>query len=127
MQSLLGSEEGGARPTPHLAETSLLRATPPLDALAGGGEPAVGFLLGARRVAFHASCYRAGQVLEVSARHLRGRVGLGGLAFACALHDAAGGDSGPLAEGNLNVVLPDDLGPWQNPGVDGNGSGERRE
>lgn len=96
-----------------------------LDALAGGGAPMVGFLLGARRVAFHTPCYRADQVLEVSARHLRGRVGLGGLAFACALRDASAPGASPLAEGHLNVVLPDDLGPWQNPGVDRSSSGER--
>jgi predicted hotdog family 3-hydroxylacyl-ACP dehydratase len=65
----------------------------------------VGFLIGSRRVLFHAAGFAPGQALTVTAKHLRGDSGLA--SFACSVYDA---DTGTvLAEGTLSVYLPKDL------------------
>jgi predicted hotdog family 3-hydroxylacyl-ACP dehydratase len=67
------------------------------------GRPAgIGFLVGARRVTFHADGYRPGQVLHVSARRLWGEGRLG--AFACSIRDP--GTGAVLAEGTVSAYLP---------------------
>ena len=69
---------------------------------AAGRTPAIGFLVGARRVTFHASGYPPGQVLHVSVRRLWGEGRLG--AFACAIRDSRTG--AVLAEGTVSAYLP---------------------
>jgi predicted hotdog family 3-hydroxylacyl-ACP dehydratase len=72
---------------------------------ADGDRARAGLLLGARRVAFHASRLRRGQALVVQARHLWGRA-TGPVAFECAVADARSGAL--LAEGRLACVVPED-------------------
>jgi len=65
--------------------------------------PQVGFLIGCRRIDFHAPCFRRGQTLEVTARHVWG--GDEGLAsFDCTLLDAS--TRALLAKGRLNCFAP---------------------
>ena len=72
---------------------------------ASGEPPRVGFLLGTRRVTFHAPCYRRGQRLTVRAHRLWGGP-RGMVAFDCGIADA---DTGAvLAEGRLNCFMPGD-------------------
>ena len=72
-----------------------------------GEAPRVAFLIGSRRVLFHASRFRPGQTLEAAASRVWG--GTRGMAsFECTLKDAANGAL--LAEGRLNCFTPDDSG-----------------
>jgi len=65
--------------------------------------PRVGFLIGSRRIDFHAPCFRRGQTLEVTARRVWG--GAEGLvSFSCTLRDAS--TRTLLAEGRLNCFTP---------------------
>lgn len=70
---------------------------------AAGRAPGIGFLIGARGVAFHADSYLPGQVLHVSARRLWGQGRLG--AFACSIRDSR--TDAVLAEGTVNAFLSD--------------------
>jgi len=72
-----------------------------------GEAPRVAFLIGSRRVLFHASCFRPGQTLEATASRVWG--GTRGMAsFDCTLKDAANGAL--LAEGRLNCFTPGESG-----------------
>jgi predicted hotdog family 3-hydroxylacyl-ACP dehydratase len=64
--------------------------------------PAIGFLVGARRVLFHANGYLPGQVLHVSVRRLWGQRRVG--AFACSIRDSR--TDAVLAEGTVSAYLP---------------------
>jgi predicted hotdog family 3-hydroxylacyl-ACP dehydratase len=80
-----------------------------------------GFLVAARKLAMHRSQFEPGQQLRISARRLRGRHGLGALAYECSVHadgDPEGVQGRPgiragsererdslLAEGRLTVAL----------------------
>jgi predicted hotdog family 3-hydroxylacyl-ACP dehydratase len=87
-----------------------------LEARSQGVAPRVGFVMGSRRLRFHRPFHPADGVLEVVARHLRGRVELGALSFACEIHSPGGsresGDTAHgelLAEGTINIAIPRDL------------------
>jgi predicted hotdog family 3-hydroxylacyl-ACP dehydratase len=67
-----------------------------------GERPRIGFLVGARRVDFLASGFRAGQRLAVEAAHVWGD--RESAAFTCRLMDAESG--AVLAEGALTVYQP---------------------
>jgi predicted hotdog family 3-hydroxylacyl-ACP dehydratase len=69
---------------------------------AAGRMPAIGFLIGARRVALHADGYRPGQVLHVTVRRLWGQARLG--AFVCSIRDSR--TDAVLADGTLSAYLP---------------------
>jgi len=70
---------------------------------ASGKAPQLGFLIGSRRIDFHAPGFRRGQTLEVAARRVWG--GAEGLAsFDCTLLDAS--TRTLLAEGRLNCFTP---------------------
>jgi predicted hotdog family 3-hydroxylacyl-ACP dehydratase len=69
---------------------------------ATGRAPEIGFLLGARGLAFHVDGYFPGQALRVSARRLWGQGRLG--AFACSIRDSR--TDVLLAEGTVNAYLP---------------------
>ena len=73
--------------------------------LDGGGPPRVGFLVGSRRMTFHARRFRRGQRLTVQARRVwAGAQGM--VAFDCSIADA---DTGALlAEGRLSCFTPGD-------------------
>lgn len=100
-------EPGGLVPAwvglEHMAQCVAAHAG--LRARAAGDPPPVGFLIGSRRVLFHAAGFAPGQALTVTAKHLWGDSGLG--SFACSVHDAGTGTV--LAEGTLSVYLPKDL------------------
>lgn len=103
-------EPGGLVPAwvglEHMAQCVAAHAG--LRARAAGDPPPVGFLIGSRRVLFHAAGFAPGQALTVTATHLCGDSGLTGLgSFACSVHDAGTGTV--LAEGTLSVYLPKDL------------------
>ena len=73
--------------------------------LAGGDPPRVGFLVGSRRLTFHAHSFRRGQRLTVQARRVWGGT-RGMVAFDCSITDA---DTGALlAEGRLGCFTPGD-------------------
>jgi predicted hotdog family 3-hydroxylacyl-ACP dehydratase len=74
-----------------------------LRARAAGGTPRLGFLVGSRRVDFHAAAFARGQGLLVTAEHVWGDAELG--SFSCRVEDAAGGEV--LADGVLKVVAAD--------------------
>jgi predicted hotdog family 3-hydroxylacyl-ACP dehydratase len=65
-----------------------------------------GLLLGARRLALHAASFAPDVELRVAARHVRGDAS-GMFQFDCRLW---ANESDPLAEGRLNVYIPDDPG-----------------
>jgi predicted hotdog family 3-hydroxylacyl-ACP dehydratase len=68
-----------------------------------GKPPQLGFLIGARRIDFHAPGFHPGQTLEVTARRVWG--GAEGLvSFDCTLVDAS--TRAVLAEGRLNCFTP---------------------
>ncbi len=74
-----------------------------LVGLDGGEPPRVGFLVGGRRMTFHASSFRRGQKLTVQARRVWGGA-QGMVAFDCSIADA---DTGALlAEGRLSCFTP---------------------
>jgi predicted hotdog family 3-hydroxylacyl-ACP dehydratase len=78
-----------------------------LQANAAGEPPRVGFLVGSRRIRLHCADFGADGVLEVRARHLRGRPGLGAVSFACEVRESAErGEGRVLAEGNLSIAIP---------------------
>jgi predicted hotdog family 3-hydroxylacyl-ACP dehydratase len=70
---------------------------------AAGRPPAIGFLLGARDVRFHAAGYLPGQVLHVCVRRLWGQGRLG--AFACSIRDSR--TNALLAQGTVSAFLTD--------------------
>ncbi len=74
-----------------------------LEARARGEAPRPGFLVGSRRLVFRADTFSGEQTLEVSARPVTQSGNF--LVFDCAL--LASGCSEPLAEGRLNVYLPE--------------------
>jgi predicted hotdog family 3-hydroxylacyl-ACP dehydratase len=74
-----------------------------LRARAAGAPVRPGLLLGTRRLMLHRHCFAPGEALYVSARHGHGSGGM--LAFDCRLWSAS---EDPLAEGRLNVYVPDD-------------------
>ena len=87
-----------------------------LEARIHGVAPRVGFVMGSRRLRFHRPFHPAEGVLEVEARHLRGRVELGALSVACQIRSPGGSrkkeDSARselLAEGTINIAIPRDL------------------
>jgi predicted hotdog family 3-hydroxylacyl-ACP dehydratase len=70
---------------------------------ASGKPPLMGFLIGSRRIDFHAPGFRRGQTLEVTADRVWG--GAEGLAsFDCTLLDAS--TRAVLAEGRLSCFTP---------------------
>ena len=76
---------------------------------AHGEMPRIGYLLGSRRVRFHRAVLPTNAAIEVTARHLRGRPGLGAMSFACELVVRTGSNgTETLAEGTLNVALAPD-------------------
>jgi predicted hotdog family 3-hydroxylacyl-ACP dehydratase len=76
-----------------------------LRGLGGGEPPRVGFLVGSRRITFHARSFRRGQRLTVQARWVWGGA-QGMVAFDCSIADA---DTGALlAEGRLSCFTPGD-------------------
>lgn len=63
-----------------------------------------GFFLGSRRLDFRVRRFEAGELLEVTARHLRGSAGM--LAFECAVRRAGdAADEQPMVSGVLTVYL----------------------
>ena len=70
-----------------------------------GDAPRPGLFLGTRSVALSVDCFEPGEVLEVSARHLRGDLGLA--AFACRVERP--GAERPLLEGNLSVYVVENI------------------
>jgi predicted hotdog family 3-hydroxylacyl-ACP dehydratase len=88
-----------------------------LQAIRAGESPRVGFVMGSRRLRFHRPSHPPDGVLEVHARHLRGRVELGALSFACELRSPAAtsdtGDGELLAEGTINIAIPRQNAPNQ--------------
>jgi predicted hotdog family 3-hydroxylacyl-ACP dehydratase len=77
-----------------------------LRANAAGHSLDSGLLIGARQVHFFRSRLPSEGCIEVSARHLTGRVGLGVLSYACEVRDA-NPDASLWAKGTLNVALLD--------------------
>jgi predicted hotdog family 3-hydroxylacyl-ACP dehydratase len=77
-----------------------------LEVAERGSPPRIGYLLGSRSVRFHSASLPASAPIEVSARHLRGRPGLGAMSFACEVVARGGAERRELvAEGTLNVAL----------------------
>lgn len=74
-----------------------------LRARAGGAPVRVGLLLGTRRVNLHAAHFAPATPLRVTARHAHGSGGM--LSFDCSVWSS---DETPLAEGRLNVYIPED-------------------
>lgn len=66
-----------------------------------------GLFVGARRVHFHRADFQGTGELEVRARYLRGRAGLGALSYSCEIRRKGGEDDEVWVEGTLNVALPD--------------------
>jgi len=66
-----------------------------------GERPRPGLLLGSRRIEFHADVFRAGDPLEVTARHHMGECGL--VAFDCSIRSVASDET--LVEGRVNLYL----------------------
>jgi predicted hotdog family 3-hydroxylacyl-ACP dehydratase len=66
-----------------------------------GERPRPGLFLGTRRVVVRADSFGWEDVLEVSARHLRGELGL--VSFSCSLERSAREE--PVLEGNLSVYV----------------------
>jgi predicted hotdog family 3-hydroxylacyl-ACP dehydratase len=88
-----------------------------LQARAAGESPRVGFLVGSRRLRLHCLDFGAEGRLEVRARHLRGRPGLGAVSFACEVNECAElGKGRVLAEGNLSIAIPAAIDPRTEPG-----------
>jgi predicted hotdog family 3-hydroxylacyl-ACP dehydratase len=83
-----------------------------LEVAERGAPPRIGYLLGSRSVRFHRATLPEGARIEVAARHVRGRPGLGAMSFACEVVARAGAERRELvAEGTLNVALaPVDAG-----------------
>jgi predicted hotdog family 3-hydroxylacyl-ACP dehydratase len=79
-----------------------------------GEPPKPGLFVGSRRLRFRCADFAPGRRLEVTARHAAGSGTR--LAFDCEVLDPDGG--APLAEGRLNVVVPNDPLPRARPGGD---------
>jgi predicted hotdog family 3-hydroxylacyl-ACP dehydratase len=68
-----------------------------------GREARPGFFLGSRRLEFRIRRFEPGELLEVTARHLRGSAGM--LAFDCAVRRAGEANAEPMVSGVLSVYL----------------------
>jgi predicted hotdog family 3-hydroxylacyl-ACP dehydratase len=69
-----------------------------------GREARPGFFVGSRRLDFRVDSFEPGELLEVTARHLRGSAGM--LAFDCAVRRANRADGEePMVSGVLTVYL----------------------
>ena len=71
---------------------------------AEGRALAPGFIVRARRVRLHVAAFRAGEVLRVRVRRLRGRPGLGAMTYACDIR-SGGLDPAIVAEAEITVAL----------------------
>ena len=71
---------------------------------AEGRALAPGFIVRARRVRLHVAAFRAGEVLRVRVRRLRGRPGLGAMTYACDIR-SGGLDPAVVAEAEITVAL----------------------
>ncbi len=70
------------------------------------GRPAgAGFLAGVRGARFERAAFYAGESLRVRAEHLRGRPGLGALAYQCEIRAGSDPDAAVIARAQLTVVL----------------------
>lgn len=77
-----------------------------LEASDDSAPPRIGVLLGSRRVVLHRATFPNEGRLEVHARHVRGRPGLGAMSFACEVRVRnASGETTPIVEGTLSVAL----------------------
>ena len=70
-----------------------------------GRPPGAGFLAGVRDARFERSAFCAGDSLRVSAERLRGRPGLGALAYQCEIRAGSDPDAAVVARAQLTVVL----------------------
>jgi predicted hotdog family 3-hydroxylacyl-ACP dehydratase len=74
-------------------------------ARAAGRPPGTGFLAGVRDARFERAAFCAGDSLRVSVERLRGRPGLGALAYQCEIRATGEPDASVIARAQLTVVL----------------------